>query len=123
MVATPFGERAIAELAVGDLVFSVDRQAISAVPVVRVARTPAVQHRVVRVLLSNGRTLEVSGPHPLADGRTFADLRAHEALGDADVVSVEWIDYPHPFTHDILPGSDTGTYFAEGVLIGSTLAR
>jgi hypothetical protein len=31
------------------------------------------------------------------------------------------VPYPHRFTYDILPASDSGTYFAGGVLIGSTL--
>ncbi len=122
-IATPSGERAIAELSVGDLVFSVDRAAIAAVPVVRVGRTRVDHHRVVRVVLANGRALEVSGPHPLGDGRTFADLHPGAVLDGTVVVTVEWIAYEHEFTYDILPGSDTGTYFAAGVLVGSTLVR
>lgn len=31
------------------------------------------------------------------------------------------IPYGHEHTYDILPDSDTGTYVAGGVLIGSTL--
>ena len=30
---------------------------------------------------------------------------------------------PQPFTYDILPDSDSGTYFAGGTLIGSTLCK
>jgi hypothetical protein len=39
------------------------------------------------------------------------------------VVSVELVPYGHPFTYDILPASETHTYFAAGALIGTTLAR
>jgi hypothetical protein len=47
--------------------------------------------------------------------------------GDLDdthgVVSAELVDYAHDRTYDILPRSSTGTYFAAGALVGSTLAR
>jgi hypothetical protein len=38
------------------------------------------------------------------------------------VVASSVVPYEHPFTYDILPDSDTGAYFAGGLLIGSTLA-
>jgi hypothetical protein len=37
------------------------------------------------------------------------------------VARVSTVPYEHPFTYDILPGSESGTYFASGALIGSTL--
>ena len=37
------------------------------------------------------------------------------------VVSAELVPYTHSHTYDILPASDTGAYYAGGVLIGSTL--
>jgi hypothetical protein len=39
------------------------------------------------------------------------------------IESVEVIPYEHEYTYDILSGSDTGTYFAAGMEIGSTLVR
>jgi hypothetical protein len=120
-IATPEGERRIAELHVGDVVYSVDHDAIRPVFVTRVRRQPAERHHVVRVTTSDGRTLEISAPHPTADGRTFGDLRAGALLDGHVIESVEVIAYAHDFTYDILPGSDTGTYFADGLRIGSTL--
>jgi hypothetical protein len=122
-IATPEGERPIASLAVGDLVYSVDDGAVLAVPIARVGQTRATGHHVQRVVLASGAVLEISAPHPTADGRTFADLTAGSMLDGIEVVSVESIAYTHPFTYDILPASDSGAYFAGGVLIGSTLAR
>jgi len=66
--------------------------------------------------------LEISGVHPTADGRTFADLHSGDDLDGVRVVGASVIPYAHDATYDILPDSDTGTYFAAGVLIGSTLA-
>jgi hypothetical protein len=77
---------------------------------------------VVRVVLATGSVLEISAPHPTGDGRVFGDLRAGGRLGGVKMVDVETVAYRHEFTYDILPASDSGTYFAGGVLVGSTLA-
>jgi hypothetical protein len=120
-IATPTGERAIAELAVGDLVFSVEGEAVVAVPILRVNRAPVHDHKVVHVRLATGRVLEISPLHPTADGRTFGDLRTGGTLDGTTIVSAELVPYAHPFTYDILPASSTHTYFAGGVLVGTTL--
>jgi hypothetical protein len=121
-IATPGGERAIASLEPGDLVYSMDRDSLSAVPVQRVGRTAVRRHEVVRITLASGAVLEISAGHPTADGRTFHELDAGSSLDGVSIVAREVIPYRHAYTYDILPASDTGTYVAGGVLIGSTLA-
>jgi Hint domain len=121
-IATPAGDRHIAELAAGDLVYSVDHGAVVVVPILRVNRTAVHDHRVVRVTLANGAVLEISPRHPTADGRTFGDLHAGDVLDHVPVTTVELVSYGHPFTYDILPASETHTYYAGGALIGTTLA-
>jgi hypothetical protein len=79
-------------------------------------------HHVVHVELSTGSVLEISALHPTADGRTFGDLRDGAALGGVEIRQAITVPYEHAFTYDVLPDSDTGAYFAGGVLIGSTLA-
>jgi hypothetical protein len=122
-ISTPEGERPIADIQVGDLVYSVDHDAIRPVFVTRIGRHRAENHHVVRVVTADGRTLEISAPHPTADGRLFGDLRPGSLLDGHVLESVEVIPYAHEYTYDILPASDTGTYFAAGMQIGSTLAR
>jgi len=122
-IATPQGERPIAQLAPGDLVYSVEKSGIVVVPIVRVGSTPVEAHRVMRVELESGSVLEISPGHPTADGRTFADLVAGDRLDRYAVRSAELVTYAYARTYDILPGSSTGTYFAGGALIGSTLER
>lgn len=80
-------------------------------------------HRVIEVALRDGATLHISAAHPTADGRTFGQLRAGDWLGGREVTSTAVVPYAHDATYDILPDSDTGTYFAGGALIGSTLAK
>jgi hypothetical protein len=120
-IATPSGERRIADLTAGDLVYSVEGDAIVAVPILRVNRAPARDHEVVRVRLATGTVLEISPGHPTADGRTFGDLRAGGTLDGKTIVSVELVPYAHPYTYDVLPASSTHTYVAGGALIGTTL--
>lgn len=122
-IATPSGERPIASLSAGDLVYSVDHGAIVAVPIREAQRIPAKDHIVMRVELAGGRVLEISPRHPTADGRSFADLAAGGELDGEAVVSARLVPYRYDFTYDILPASDTGTYFAAGARIGSTMDR
>ena len=121
-IGTPAGERPIAELHEGDLVYSLEGGGVVVVPVIRTRREPVTGHQVVRLRLSTGVTLEVSGPHPTADGRTFADLRVGDDLDGVPITERSLIPYRHPYTYDILPASDTGSYIAGGVRVGSTLA-
>ena len=121
-IATPEGNKAIASLEIGDLVYSVDHGLVALVPIVRTNRTPVSGHRVMRVGLEGGGVLEISARHPTADGRPFGGLRAGDRLDGVRIVSATVVPYFHEATYDILPDSDTGAYFAGGVLVGSTLA-
>lgn len=123
MVATPSGERAITDLVEGDLVYSVDGAAIVPVPVIAVRRSIVREdHVVMRVTLDNGAVIEMSPRHPTADGRRFGDLAAGGVLDGHRIVAAQLVPYGRPATYDILPGSDTGSYFAAGARVGSTLA-
>ena len=120
-IETPDGARPISELKVGDLVYSVEHDTIVPSPIVEIRRRPAKGHVVPQVAFSNGQIVQISGQHPTADGRTFAQLQAGDMLGSLSVTSVEWVTYEQPYTYDILPATDTGYYFAAGAMIGSTL--
>jgi hypothetical protein len=120
-VATPTGDRSIAELSVGDLVYSVHRGETVAVPIAQVQRVPVDDHHVVRTVLDDGRILRISASHPLADGRGFGDLQVGHALGDHRVVALDDVAYDEPFTYDILPASSSGAYFVAGELVASTM--
>jgi hypothetical protein len=115
------GNVAISNLHPGDLVYSEHEGALVAVPLLKVARRPAAGHLIVHVVTAKGAVLNISGPHPTADGRKFADLKVGDLLDGDTIIMRELRPYPHAFTYDILPASSTGTYVANGLLIGSTL--
>jgi hypothetical protein len=121
LIATPDGERRIAELVEGDLVYSVEADAIVVVPILATHREPARGHAVPRLSLTNGAVLEISAGHPTADGRVLGDVQRGDRLGEIAVTNVVYVAYRHPYTYDILPASSTHAYFAEGALIGSSL--
>jgi hypothetical protein len=123
LIDTPLGPRPVALLAEGDLVYSLERSAVRAVPVVRTRRVAVARHTMLRVALEGGAHLELSGGHPTVDGRRFDALRAGERLGGVRVLSIARVPYRESHTHDLLPASETGTYFVAGVPVGSTLAK
>lgn len=123
-VATPSGERPIASLRVGDLVYSVEGDAIVVVPLVRVGSTQVFAHQALKLELSGGAILELSPGHPSADGRSVGELGTGELLDpEHAIVQRTLVEYEHERTYDILPASSSGTYFAAGVLIGSSLLQ
>lgn len=120
-IATPEGNVPIANLRPGDMVYSSDNGALVAVPLLRVTQRPVKNHFVVQLRTKQGHLLNISAPHPTADGRLFADLKVGDSLDGEAIVSRELVPYQFAFTYDILPASSTGTYVANGLLIGSTL--
>jgi hypothetical protein len=121
-IATPSGDVAVEDLEVGDLVWTLDAGVRVAVPLVEIGSTPVpATHRVVQLRLSDGRAVDVSPGHPTADGRRVGDLRGGDGYDGAIVMSATLSPYSGGSTFDVLPAGASGTYWANGVLLGSTL--
>jgi hypothetical protein len=125
LIDTPQGQIPVEGLQVGQLVWTVstsgERILATILKTGRVV-VPA-SHRMVHVILSDGRELWVSPGHPTADGRIFGDLKAGDVLDGARVMQVELVLYGQPATYDLLPSGGTGFYWANEILIGSTLVN
>ena len=121
-IATPSGDVAVEDLNVGDLVWTLDAGVRVAVPLVEIGSTPVPPtHRVVQLRLSDGRAVDVSPGHPTADGRKVGDLQGGDGYDGAIVMSATLSPYSGGSTFDVLPAGASGTYWANGVLLGSTL--
>jgi hypothetical protein len=77
---------------------------------------------MVHLVMADGSEVWVSPLHPTADDRTVGELTAGDSLGGVRVAQVERVLYTQPATFDVLPSGDTGHYWANGVLLGSTLS-
>jgi hypothetical protein len=123
-IATPSGEIAVQDLRIGDIVWTTSDAdgALVSAPLIAVGHTPVpATHIIVRVAFDDGRLVYVSPGHPTADGRHIGDLAAGDALDGTRIASVERVTYAGGATYDILPAGTTGVYWANGVLLGSTL--
>jgi len=122
-IATPTGDVAVEDLRAGDVVWTQGESgARVAAALVEIGSTPVpATHQVVYLVLSDGRTVDVSPGHPTADGRRVGDLVAGDAYDGAIVASADRVAYSGGATFDILPAGPTGAYWANGVVLGSTL--
>ncbi|OHA50021.1 MAG: hypothetical protein A2991_01830 [Candidatus Terrybacteria bacterium RIFCSPLOWO2_01_FULL_58_14] len=123
LIDTPSGLAPVKDLQAGMPVWTTDKtgQRVSGV----ITKTAKVlvppTHRVVHLVLHDGRELLVSPGHPVIDGRTVGDLMPGDLYAGVSVISTERVPYGESATYDILPSGDTGFYWANGILIGSTL--
>lgn len=123
LIATPNGPVGVTRIQVGMVVWTQDSHgARVAAPVVEVGSMPVpVGHLMVRIVLADGRGLLVSPGHPTADGRHAGDLRAGATLDGSTITLWELVPYSADRTYDLLPAGATGNYWADGILMGSTL--
>jgi hypothetical protein len=122
-IDTPDGPVAVEELQAGDLVWTLNRageRVPAAVLKIGQGAVPA-RHRMVHLVLDDGREALVSPGHPTADGRRLGELEAGDLLDGARILSLEYVPYEQNTTYDLLPAGDTGFYWADGILLGSTL--
>ena len=118
-IRTNAGERRISDIKVGDIVLTDSEKPVK---VKRISQVKVINHKILKITLNDGTILEISPGHPTADGRTLGDLKNGELLNGQIVIKTKLIPYAYEYTYDILPDSKTGHYYANGVLIGSTLS-
>lgn len=122
-IATPNGEIRVQDLRAGMQVWTSDlsgRRVAGVVLETGHMEAPA-GHEVLRLALADGRAVTASPGHPTADGRALGDLEAGDSYDGSFVVTVTLIPY-RGATWDLLPSGPSGTYFANGVPLGSTLS-
>jgi Hint domain len=124
LIDTPSGQVAVEQLKTGDMVWTLDGAGNRvAVLLLKTTSTPVpASFEVVKVTLADGRTVMASPGHPSAGFKALGDYRVGDVLDGSRVVSTVLIPYSSGATYDILPAGGTGLYWANGILLLSTLA-
>ncbi len=123
-IDTPRGPVLVTDLKDGDLVWTMTAEGRRlAEPVLELRRTPVpATHEVIHLVLTDGRELWASAGHPTTDGRHLGDLVPGDLVDGGRVVLAGLVLYGQPATYDLLPAGGTGYYWANGILLASTLA-
>ena len=123
LIDTPSGSISVTDLQIGMSVWTMNKygQRVSGV----ITKTSKVQvpptHQMVHLILDDGREVFVSPRHPTIDGRTVGELAPRDLYDGVSVVGTKRVSYDENATYDILPSGDTGFYWANGILMDSTL--
>ena len=123
LIDTPSGSAPIKDLQVGMAIWTINRAGhrVSGV-VAKTSKVPVPPtHQMVHLILDDGRELSASLGHPTTDGRTVGDLKTADAYDGASVVSATRVAYGQDATYDVLPSGETGFYWANGILLDTTL--
>jgi hypothetical protein len=123
LIATPSGNIRVTDVKPGTIVWTAALDGTKiAVPVVEIGsiQVPA-GHLMVHLVLADGRELLASPGHRTADGRQLGLLAAGQLLDGSTIVRWELVPYGGDRTYDLLPAGPTGHYWANGVLLSSTL--
>ncbi|MDO8617550.1 MAG: hypothetical protein Q7N87_01500 [Candidatus Uhrbacteria bacterium] len=122
-VATPNGDVKVTDLKIGMPVWSLNAHG-KKVPrtIIKVSQTPvSASHKVVHLILSDGREVWVSPNHPILNGHPIMSLHTGDIYDGAKIVSTDLVPYWDTATYDLLPDGDTDAYWANGILLESTL--
>jgi len=124
LIDTPHGAVPVEDLQLGDSVWTMNETG-ERVPgkILKLGsvNVPAT-HQVIHLVLSDGRELWASRGHPTADGQLLSHVKLNDWMDGARVILVERLPYAGSKTYDLLPSGETGFYWANGILLGSTLA-
>ena len=123
LISTPTGDVRVTDIRPGMLVWTADVDGTRiAKPVLEVGSMLApTGHQMVHVVLADGRGLLASPGHRTADGRALGSLTSGDSLDGSTITQWELVPYAGDRTWDLLPAGATGSYWANGILLASTL--
>jgi hypothetical protein len=123
LISTPDGEIAVEQLRPGMIVWTQNEAGERLAASIRKTSSTAVPpgFSVLRLTLADGRTVTASPGHPSADSLALGSYKAGDILDGSFVVGLETEAYNGGFTYDLLPSGPVGLYWANGILLKSTL--
>jgi hypothetical protein len=124
LIATPNGGVRVVDLKPGMVVWTTARDGSRvAAPVLEVGSTQVPPgHLMVHLKLADGREVFASPGHRSADGRALGALGLGDRVDGSAVTQWELVPISGDRTYDLLPSGDTGTYWANGIPLASTLS-
>lgn len=123
LIDTPSGAVPVQQLKGGMAIWTANEfgERVPAV-VINTTETPVPPtHQVVHLVLTDGRNVFASPEHPTADGRIMGNLVPGDIYDGARIETANRMSYKENATYDVLPSGKTGFYWANGILLGSTL--
>jgi hypothetical protein len=124
LIDTPNGPVPVEKLQKGMTVYTQDltgKKIAGVITATASAQSPTL-FQIIRIALNDGRVVSASPGHPTTDGRTIGELKVGDSLDGGIVAAVTAVPYSG-YTFDILPDGGSGYYWANGVLLKSTLAQ
>lgn len=123
LILAPQGKILVKDLRVGEPIWTTDKARRRTLGVIlKTSQTPVPStHQMIHLTLSDGRELFASLGHQTTDGRTIGDLKPGDWYDGAAVLAARHVSYSEGATYDVLPSGETGFYFANDILLGSTL--
>jgi hypothetical protein len=123
LIDTPDGPLPVEQIHQGMSVWTPDstnRRVAAGVVEITITPVPP-SFSVERIVLNDGRNVTASPGHPSAEGRALGDYRVGDILDGALVITVEYVACDGGSTYDLLPDGSMGLYWANGILLKSTL--
>jgi hypothetical protein len=125
LISTPSGTVRVTDVKPGMVVWTANAAGERvAAPVLEVGsiQVPA-GHLMVHLVLADGRELLASPGHRTADGRQLGLLADGDSVDGSTITGWELVPYTSGRTYDILPAGATGDYWANGILLSTTIRR
>jgi hypothetical protein len=124
LIDTPDGPVPVEKLQQGMMIYTQDDagKKIAGVIMATASAQSPTSFQIIRIVLNDGRIVSASPGHPTTDGRTIGELKVGDTLDGGIIAAVTAVPYSG-YTFDILPEGGTGFYWANGILLKSTLAR
>ncbi len=135
-ILTSQGEKQIDNIQIGDSVYTfnnIDGKFLA--PIIQVNKILVQKDYIMtKITLEDGRSIQASPKHPIPIERDYAtssknqyeellfsEIKIGDHIDRTRVVFIEFVNYNGGFTYDILPAGESGYYWADGILVGSTL--
>ncbi len=122
LISTDKGNIPVQEIKEGTLVWTLNKKGEKILqPVIKASSVDVKNHKIIHLILEDNREVFISPGHPTADNKTINDLKIGYVYDNSRVKSKELINYQYDKTYDLLLAGETSYYFANDILVGSTL--